>query len=129
MTTPRWPLRILDLGTVGLSLGLLGLAAHAALLPADAAATYGIPTEGTGVAWVRAAGLRDGVLGLIVAATLRHRPVRPLVLAAALVLPIADVVLSLDHAGPAATLPHAAGLVGIAVLLGLSMGCDRVGAR
>lgn len=129
MTRLRWLPRLLDLGTVGLSLGLLALAAHATLVPAEAAATYGIPAEGPGLAWVRAAGLRDGVLGLVVAATLRHRPVRPLVLAAALLLPLADVVLSLDHAGPMATLPHATGFVGIAVLLALSLACDRGGDR
>ena len=109
----------------GLALGLLGLAVHATVLPSDAATVYGVPTTDTGLIWVQAAGLRDGALGLVVLATLRHRAARPFVLGAALLLPLADVYLSFAHGGAAATLPHAGGLIGIAVLLALSLVPDH----
>lgn len=125
MAPPRWLPRLVDLGTLALALGLFGLAAHATVLPADAATTYGVPTTGTGETWVRAAGLRDAVLGLVVLATLRHRATRPLVLGAALLLPLADVVLAFGHGGAAATLPHASGVLGIGVLLALSVWVDH----
>jgi hypothetical protein len=125
MAYPSWLPRLLDLGTIGLALGLFGLAVHATVLPLDAAATYGVPTEGSGEVWVRAAGLRDAVLGFVVLATLRHRAARSLILGAALLLPLADVVLALGHAGAAATLPHVGGVLGIGVLVGASVVVDR----
>jgi hypothetical protein len=122
VTTPALLPRLVDLGTGALGLGLLGLSAHATFLPADASATYGVPTDGVGLAWVQAAGARDAVLGLVVLLTLRHRAVRPGILACALLLPLADLILAYLHGGgAAATLPHATGVVGIGVLLGLAL--------
>lgn len=122
MAPPPWLPRLVDLGTGALALGLLGLATHATLLPADAAATYGVPAPDGGLPWVQAAGLRDAVLGLVVLATLRHPGVRPAILACALLLPLADVGLAFVHGGGVgATLPHATGAIGIATLLGLAL--------
>lgn len=122
MVPSPWLPRLVTVGTGALALGLLGLAAHATLLPADAAATYGVPAPETGLPWVQAAGARDAVLGLVVLTTLWHRPVQPAILACALLLPLADVVLAFVHGGgAAATLPHLTGVVGIGALLALAL--------
>lgn len=121
-TPPRWLPRLIDLGTGAVALGLLGIAGHATLLPADAAATYGVPAPPGGLPWVQAAGMRDAVLALLVLATLPHRAARPAVLGCALLLPLADVGLAFVHGGGwGATLPHATGASGIAILLGLAL--------
>lgn len=130
MSAPPLLSRLVDLGTVALGLGLLGLAAHATLLPADAAATYGVPVPDAGLPWVQATGARDAVLGLIVLLTLRQRAARTAVLGCALLLPLVDVVIAFVHGGGlAATLPHAVGGVGIAVLLGLALAAPARGGR
>lgn len=121
MTSTTWLARIVPLGTVALALGLLGIAGHAALLPADAATVYGVPTSGPGLTWVRATGLRDAALGLVVLGTLWHEAARTMVLACALLLPLADTVLAFQQGGLGATLPHAAGVVAIGALLALAM--------
>ena len=121
MTSTTWLARIITLGTVALALGLLGIAGHATLLPADAATVYGVPTSGRGLTWVQATGLRDAVLGLVVLGTLWHEAARTMVLGCALLLPLADTILAFQHGGLGATLLHAAGVVGIGALLALAV--------
>ena len=114
--------RLVTLGTVAMALGLFGLCAQTLVDPVGASQGYGVPAQ-TDLAWVTAAGVRDGVLGLVALGLLRwHRSALPLFLAAVLVLPVADVALSFVH-GEAwtAVAPHAVGTVAIGVLLALSL--------
>lgn len=114
--------RLVTVGTVALALGLLGLCAQTLLDPVGASEGYGVPAE-TDLVWVTAAGVRDGVLGLVaLALLLRHRAALPVFLAALLVLPIADVVLSVSHGSHGlAAAPHALGTVAIGLLLALAL--------
>jgi hypothetical protein len=113
--------RLVATGTVLLAFGLLALAAHATLAPVSASAGYGVPISPGAEAWVMAAGLRDGVLGLATLWMLRHRAALPGFLLAVLLLPLGDVLIAFIHGqGAGAILPHAVGTVGIGLLLILS---------
>jgi hypothetical protein len=110
--------RLADLGTLALALGLLGLGVGALIAPEWSSQTYGVPAaEPT---WVRATGMRDLILGLVLLAV-RDRAARGRLLPLLLLLPLADVALVL-HAGQplTAAAPHLGGVVGIAVLIGLA---------
>ena len=114
--------RLLTVGTVAMALGLLGLCAQTLLDPVGASQGYGVPAS-TDLAWVTAAGVRDGVLGLMALGLLHwQRAALPVFLAAVMVLPIADVALSWTHGETwTAVAPHAAGAVAIGVLWLLSL--------
>lgn len=109
------------LGSVVLGLGLLGLCLGALLDPVGAASGYGVPAVPGAETWVRAAGVRDGALGLAVLLVLwRRRAALPWVVGASLLVPLADVALSLSQgAGLLGAAPHLVGVVGIVALLGL----------
>ncbi|MCB9778559.1 MAG: DUF4267 domain-containing protein [Alphaproteobacteria bacterium] len=121
---------IVTLGSVLMGLGLLGLCAHATLDPAGASLVYGLPSDGEALPWIRAAGARDGVLGLVLLGTLwRHRAALPVVVGASLIVPLADVAVCLSGgAAWAAAAPHLLGTVAIGVLLGLVMAERRLAA-
>lgn len=113
--------RLVTTGTVLLAFGLLALATHATLAPLSASAGYGVPISPGAEAWVMAAGLRDGVLGLASLWMLRHRAALPGFLLAVLLLPLGDVLIAALYGQEAsAILPHAVGAVGIGLLLTLS---------
>ena len=106
------------LGAAGLAAGLLGLGVGAMALPEWSAQTYGVPTDQ--VTWVQATGLRDLVLGLVILALLRRPAALRRILPLVIVLPLGDVVLVLlAGKGLAATAPHAAGVLALAVLTAL----------
>ena len=113
--------RLVTLGTVAMALGLLGLCAQTLADPIGASQGYGVPAS-TDLAWVTAAGIRDGVLGLVALGLLRwHRSALPMFLTVMLILPLADVALSWTHGESwMATAPHAVGTAAIGILLALS---------
>ena len=103
------------LGTIGLAVGLLGLGIGALALPEWSAQTYGVPAEQS--TWVQATGMRDLVLGLVLLALLPSPAALRRVLPLVIVLPLGDVALVLLAGQPlAATAPHVAGVLAIAVL-------------
>ncbi|MEL6345877.1 MAG: DUF4267 domain-containing protein [Myxococcota bacterium] len=108
--------KLYTFGVIALSLGLLALGVGALLAPAASAQGYGVPTDAA--TWVRATGARDLILGLMTLTLWRNHPEAlryfiPLML----ILPVADVILVLIAERPLiATLPHAAGTIGIGVL-------------
>ena len=107
------------LGVIALGIGLLGLGAGAVLLPEWSAQTYGVPTAET--TWVRATGVRDLILGLMTLALRPHPAALRRFLPLTLLLPLGDLVLVLLAGHPlSATAPHALGVVGIAVVVGLN---------
>lgn len=115
---------LVTLGTLLLAAGLLGLCAQATLAPVAAAQGYGVPATPGAEPWVQAAGARDGVLGVALLLVLwRRRDALVLLLAATLLLPLADVAISLSQgAGLLGAAPHLVGVVGIGVLLALAAG-------
>jgi hypothetical protein len=110
--------RLAGFGTLALAVGLIGLGVGALLAPGWSSQTYGVPAvEST---WVRATGMRDLILGLVLLALRSAPDVQRRLLPIILLLPVADVVLVLlaGHSLFSAA-PHIAGAVGIAVLMGL----------
>lgn len=117
-----WHRRLFQLGLGLLILGLWGLGVQVALDPVGAAQGYGVPVDPAAIPWVRAAGLRDVVLGLVLAHLWRRHP-RALTgaLAALCVLPLGDVwLVAGTHAAGVALLPHVLGTVAVAALALLS---------
>ena len=103
------------LGCVALAVGLLGLGVGALVAPEWSSQTYGAPTDA--VTWVRAAGVRDIVLGLATLVLMPHPAALRVFLPVATLLPLGDVVLVLASDAPiTATAPHASGVVAMAVL-------------
>lgn len=111
--------RLVTLGALVLGVGLLGLCGHALLAPDLAAAQFGVPAVPGAEPWVRAAGVRDGALGLAVLLVLwRRRPALPLVAGASLLVPISDATIALSEgAGLLGAAVHLVGVVGIVALL------------
>jgi hypothetical protein len=109
--------RVITVGIFLLSLGLCGLAIHAIFFPGMASLGYGVGVKGEGVPWVIAAGVRDGVLGIVAMTMLLDRRSLSGFLGAMLLVPLADVVIAFQYGtGIQSILPHALGFVGIAVL-------------
>ena len=108
---------IVQWGPVALALGFFGIAVHAVIAPTQAADVYGIPVEQDGLAWVRATGLRDGVLGIITLSVRQHPRLLSSFLAAVVLLPIADIAIVLSYTGQfVTTLPHVLGATGVGLL-------------
>lgn len=106
--------------------GLTGIGAGAIFAPVALSRLYGAPvTEPRAIVYVRAAGVRDVLIAVVLAAaqTYGSAPVVTTVLAAGAVLALADLVLTLGVDGRrfrAEHLSHLAGFAGFAVLVYLS---------
>ena len=126
MQATRLHSSIVQWGPVALALGFFGIAVHAVIAPTHAAEIYGVPVEQDGLAWVRATGLRDGVLGIITLSIRKHTHLLSSFLAAVVVLPIADIAIVLSGTGqPVATLPHVLGAMGVGLLWLLTIKSPR----
>lgn len=114
-----WTRPLATFGALVLGLGLLGLCVGALVAPGPSAQGYGVGAVPGAEVWVRAAGVRDGALGVAVLLVLwRHRAALRWVVGASLLVPVADVVLALSQgSGPLGAAPHLVGVVGVVALL------------
>ena len=110
--------RIAALGVSALALGLIALGLGALIAPSGSAEMYGVPVlEPT---WVRAAGVRDLILGLVLLVLRSEPSARRRLLPLILLVPLADIGLVLSAGyGVGDTLPHVGGVVGVTALIGL----------
>lgn len=110
---------IVTWGTRLIGIGLIALGLHV-FAPSLAAWGYGVtPVDQNGTAYLQATGMRDLALGLMTLYLLsRFRRSIGVFLMCMLVIPISDTIIVLQY-GTASwkILPHAAGLIGIAVII------------
>jgi len=106
--------------------GLVAIGAGAILAPVALSRLYGAPvTAPSAIVYVRAAGVRDVLIAIVLAVAQMHgsAPVVTAALAAGALLALADFVLTLGAAGRRFRpehLSHLAGFAGFAVLVYLS---------
>ena len=111
-------------GTTLTGIGLIVLGLHV-FLPDLASWGYGVsPLEPNGKAYLVAAGMRDLALGLMTLYLLKNfRAAIGMFFLFMLIIPIADVSIVLMHGSePIKILPHAVGVVALAIISWLAFG-------
>ncbi len=91
---------------LGFALAFLGIGAGAVLAPRFSAGQYGLPgTDPTALAFVRATGVRDALLGGLILASLGDRAALRRTLAWSSLVGLADAGIVLARRGPRISTP------------------------
>jgi hypothetical protein len=107
---------------------MVGIGVFAIAAPKALARRYGIAVQGhDSTGWVRATGIRDVALGVVLAATayLHARTLMIVIAAMGIVISCADLRIAMHHGGPArersSHAGHAAGIIAFVLVLTMAL--------